>query len=179
VVSPLLANIYLHYVFDLWVQRWRRRETTGDMIFVRYADDLVVGFQYEADAQRFQEGMRARLEEFSLTLHQEKTRLIEFGRFAASNRKGRGLGKPESFTFLGFTFLCGVTRRGQFLLKRKTRRDRMLAKLKEIKKELRRRMHLRGRALLGTRDGEAWPPNAADRAQVRKSLRQSQPERRQ
>jgi len=141
VISPLLANIYLHYVFDLWAQRWRRREAAGDMIIVRYADDIVVGFQHETDARRFQEEMRVRLAEFSLTLHPEKTRLIEFGRYAASNRKRQGLGKPESFTFLGFTFLCGVTRHGRFLLRRKTRRDRMLRKLKEIKEELRRRMH--------------------------------------
>jgi RNA-directed DNA polymerase len=141
VVSPLLANVYLHYVFDLWAQRWRRREATGEMIIVRYADDIVVGFQHETDARRFQEAMRARFEEFSLTLHPKKTRLIEFGRYAASNRKQRGLGKPETFTFLGFTFICGVTRRGQFQLKRETRRDRMRIKLKEIKEELRRRMH--------------------------------------
>jgi RNA-directed DNA polymerase len=133
--------VYLHYVFDLWAQRWRQREATGDMVVVRYADDIVVGFQHEADAQRFREAMRARLEEFSLTLHPEKTRLIEFGRYAAGNRQGRGLGKPESFTFLGFTFICGVTRRGQFQLKRHTRRDRMRIKLREIKEELRRRMH--------------------------------------
>jgi group II intron reverse transcriptase/maturase len=141
VVSPLLANVYLHYVFDLWAQRWRRREATGDMIIVRYADDIVAGFQHETDARRFQAAMRARFEEFSLALHAEKTRLIEFGRYAASNRKQRGLGKPESFTFLGFTFICGVTRRGQFQLKRQTRRDRMRIKLQEIKAELRRRMH--------------------------------------
>jgi RNA-directed DNA polymerase len=141
VISPLLANVYLHYVFDLWAQRWRRREATGDMIIVRYCDDIVIGFQHETDAQRFQVAMRERLEEFALTLHPAKTRLIEFGRYAASNRKRRGLGKPESFTFLGFTFLCGVTRNERFQLRRKTRRDRMLLKLKEIKEELRRRMH--------------------------------------
>jgi len=141
VISPLLANVYLHYVFDLWAQRWRRREATGDFVIVRYADDIVVGFQHEADARRFQEAMRARFEEFSLTLHPEKTRLIEFGRYAASNRERCGLGKPETFTFLGFTFICGITRRGQFQLKRHTRRDRRRTKLKEIKEELRRRMH--------------------------------------
>jgi RNA-directed DNA polymerase len=141
VISPLLANVYLHYVFDLWAQRWRRREATGDMVIVRYADDIVAGFQYETDARRFQEAMRARFEEFSLTLHPEKTRLIEFGRYAASNRMRCGLGKPETFTFLGFTFICSITRRGQFQLKRHTRRDRMRTKLKEIKEELRRRMH--------------------------------------
>ena len=141
VVSPLLANIYLHYVFDLWAKRWRRREATGDMIIVRYADDLIVGFQHEAEARRFLEIMRARLKEFSLSLHPDKTRLIEFGRFAATNRKRRGLSKPETFNFLGFTFISGKSRRGHFLIKRKTRRDRMQAKLQEIKKELRERMH--------------------------------------
>src|SRR6516162_477880 len=141
VVSPLLANIYLHYVFDLWAKRWRRREARGDMIIVRYADDLIVGFQHEAEARRFLEIMRARLKEFSLSLHPDKTRLIEFGRFAATNRKRRGLGKPETFNFLGFTFIGGKSRRGHFLIKRKTRRDRMQAKLQEIKKELRERMH--------------------------------------
>ena len=141
VVSPLLANVYLHYVFDLWADRWRRREATGDMIIVRYADDIVVGFEHEADARRFWDAMRDRLREFSLSLHPEKTRLIEFGRYAAERRAKRGLGKPESFTFLGFTFICGKTRQGKFLLCRKTRRDRMMAKLLEIKEELRRRMH--------------------------------------
>jgi len=141
VASPLLANIYLHYVFDLWAKRWRGREATGDMIIVRYADDLIVGFQHEAEARRFLEIMRARLKEFSLSLHPDKTRLIEFGRFAAANRKRRGLGKPETFNFLGFTFISGKSRRGHFLIKRKSRRDRMQAKLQEIKKELRERMH--------------------------------------
>ena len=141
VASPLLANVYLHYVFDLWANRWRQREATGDMIIVRYADDIVVGFEHEADARRFWEAMRERLQEFALSLHPDKTRLLEFGRFAAANRKRRGLGKPETFTFLGFTFICGRTRRGDFQIHRKTRRDRMQAKLTEIKEELRRRMH--------------------------------------
>jgi len=136
-----IANVYLYYVFDLWAQRWRRRAATGDMIIVRYADGIVVGFEHEHDARRFLDMMRTRLEEFSLTLHPEKTRLIEFGRYAASNRKRRGLGKPETFTFPGFVFICGVTRQGQFQLKRKTRRDRMRMRLKEIKDELRWRMH--------------------------------------
>ena len=140
-ISPLLANIYLHYVFDLWAERWRRREATGDMIIVRYADDIVVGFEHEDDARRFLDAMRERLEEFALSLHPEKTRLIEFGRLAADDRERRGLGKPETFNFLGFTFICGKSRRGKFLLKRKTRGDRMRAKLREIKEELRRRMH--------------------------------------
>jgi group II intron reverse transcriptase/maturase len=141
VISPLLANIYLHYVFDLWAERWRRREATGDMIIVRYADDIVVGFQYEADGRRFRDMMRDRLQEFSLQLHPEKTRLIEFGRFAAATRKRKGLGKPETFDFLGFTHICGKDRQGRFQIRRKSRRDRKRAKLKEIKNELRRRMH--------------------------------------
>ena len=141
VISPLLANAYLHYSFDLWAERWRRREATGDMIIVRYADDVVVGFEHETDARRFWDAMRDRLQEFSLSLHPEKTRLIEFGRHAAIKRKQRGLGKPETFNFLGMTFICGKSRGGQFLLKRRTRRDRMQAKIKEVAGELRRRMH--------------------------------------
>ena len=141
VISPLLANVYLHYTFDLWAERWRRREATGDMIIVRYADDLVVGFEHESDARRFWDAMRERLQEFSLSLNPEKTRLIEFGRHAADRRARRGLGKPETFKFLGFIHICGQSRRGKFLLKRRTRRDRMRAKLAEIKEELRRRMH--------------------------------------
>ena len=123
VISPLLANVYLHYVFDLWAERWRRREVTGDMIMVRYADDIVVGFQHEDEARRFWEAMRERLRTFSLSLHPEKTRLIEFGRFAARNRELRGLGKPETFKFLGFVFICGKSRRGAFQLRRKSRGD--------------------------------------------------------
>jgi RNA-directed DNA polymerase len=141
VISPLLANAYLHYSFDLWAERWRRREATGDMIIVRYADDIVVGFEHETDARRFWDAMRVRLQEFSLSLHPEKTRLIEFGRHAANKRKQRGLGKPETFNFLGMTFICGKSRGGKFLLKRRTRRDRMQAKIKEVAGELRRRMH--------------------------------------
>ena len=141
VISPLLANIYLHYAFDLWANRWRQREATGDMIILRYADDTVVGFEHEADARRFLGMMRARLEEFALSLHPEKTRLIEFGRHAAADREQRGLGKPETFNFLGFTFICSKSRKGHFLIQRKTRRDRMMAKLLELKEEMRRRMH--------------------------------------
>ena len=141
VISPLLANIYLHYVFDLWAERWRRREASGDMIVVRYADDLVAGFEHESDARRFHDALHARFEEFSLSLHPEKTRLIEFGRRAAPERKARGLRKPETFKFLGFTFICGQSRQGKFLIKRISRRDRMRAKLKAIKEELRQRMH--------------------------------------
>ena len=141
VISPLLANLYLHYVFDLWAERWRRREAAGNMIIVRYADDLIIGFEHETDARRFLDEMRKRLQEFALSLHSEKTRLIEFGRFAAKNRERRGLGKPETFTFLGFTFICSKTRRGKFQIKRKSRRDRMQAKLQALKPELRRRWH--------------------------------------
>ena len=141
VISPLLANIYLHYVFDLWAERWRRREAAGDMIIVRYADDIIVGFEHESDARRFWDAMRERLGEFALALHPEKTRLIEFGRFAAAKRERRGLGKPETFNFLGFIFICGKSRNGGFLIKRKTRGDRMRAKLKQVKEGLRQRMH--------------------------------------
>lgn len=141
VISPLLANVYLHYVFDLWAERWRRREATGDMIIVRYADDLVAGFELEADAKRFLDALRARFEEFALSLHPEKTRIIEFGPHAATDRERRGLGKPETFNFLGFTHICGKTRAGKFLVKRKSRRDRVRTKLKDIKAKLRRRMH--------------------------------------
>ena len=141
VISPLLANIYLHYVIDLWAERWRRHEATGDIIIVRYADDIIVGFEHETDARRFLDAMRERLGKFALSLHPDKTRLIEFGRYAADRRARRGLGKPESFSFLGFTFICGKSRQGIFQLKRKTRRDRMRAKLRAIKQEMRRRMH--------------------------------------
>jgi group II intron reverse transcriptase/maturase len=141
VISPLLGNIYLHYVLDLWAERWRRREAQGDMIIVRYADDLVTGFEHEDDARRFLDAMRERFDAFALSLHPEKTRLIEFGRHAAARRARSGLGRPETFTFLGFTYICGRSRRGNFQLQRKTRRDRQRAKLQEIKEELRRRMH--------------------------------------
>jgi RNA-directed DNA polymerase len=141
VISPLLANVYLHYSLDLWAEHWRRREATGDMIIVRYADDVVVGFEHESDARRFWDAMRERLQKFSLSLHPDKTRLVEFGRFAAANRKRRGLGKPETFAFLGFTLVCSKSRRGRFLLKRRSRRDRLKAKLKDVSNELRHRMH--------------------------------------
>ncbi|MGY4289189.1 group II intron reverse transcriptase/maturase [Bradyrhizobium sp. LM2.7] len=141
VISPLLANVYLHYALDLWAERYRRREATGDMIIVRYADDFIVGFEYEDEARHFLEALRERLREFALSLHPEKTRLIEFGRNAEDNRRRRGLGKPETFNFLGFTFICGRSRRGEFQIRRKSRRDRMRAKLKAVKRELRRRMH--------------------------------------
>jgi group II intron reverse transcriptase/maturase len=141
VASPLLANIYLHYVFDLWAEQWRRREAKGQMIMVRYADDLVAGFEREAEARRFWDAMRQRFEKFGLELHEDKTRLLEFGRYAAERRGRRGLGKPETFTFLGLVFICGKSRRGAFLLRRQTRGDRMRAALQEIKLQLRVRMH--------------------------------------
>jgi RNA-directed DNA polymerase len=141
VISPLLANVYLHSVIDLFAEQWRKREAKGDMIVVRYADDLVFGFEHEADARRFLDAMRARLEEFALSLHPDKTRIIEFGRHASADRAARGLGKPETLNFLGFTFICGQSRRGKFLIHRKSRRDRVRAKLKEVKDKLRMRMH--------------------------------------
>ena len=141
VISPLLANIYLHYVFDLWVKQWRKREAKGKVIVVRYADDIVAGFELETDARRFLDAMRERFEQFGLELHGEKTRLIKFGRFAAERRKRRGQGKPETFTFLGFTFICGKSRSGFYQLQRKTRTDRMRAKLLAIKTQMRKRMH--------------------------------------
>jgi len=141
VASPLLANVYLHYVFDLWAHQWRKREASGNVVVVRYADDIAVGFEHEVDARRFWDAMRARFEQFRLELHGDKTRLLEFGRYAAARRKGRGLGKPETFTFLGFIFICGKARSGAFQLQRKTRADRMRARLKEIKAQLRERMH--------------------------------------
>src|SRR4030095_16570130 len=140
VVSPLLANIYLHYALDLWAER-RRRALTGDMIIVRYADDFIIGFQHEHEARRFLDEMRERLGKFALSLHPEKTRLIEFGRFAAERRQRRELDRPETFNFLGFTFICGKTRAGKFQVKRKSRPDRMRAKLKAIKEEMCKRMH--------------------------------------
>jgi len=140
-VSPLMANVYLHYSLDLWAQQWRQRYATGDMIIVRYADDCVLGFEHEADAKRFLEEMRVRLAEFSLSLHPDKTKLIEFGRYAAERRERRGQDKPETFTFLGFVLICGKSSRGRFLVLRKTRRDRMRVTLKRVKDELRWRMH--------------------------------------
>jgi group II intron reverse transcriptase/maturase len=141
VISPLLANIYLHYVYDLWVQQWRKRYARGAMVVVRYADDTVVGFEHQADAERFLAELRVRLGEFALELHPEKTRLIAFGRHAARDRAARGQGKPETFDFLGFTHICTRTKRGGFKLSRHTRRDRKRAKLLEITEDLRRRWH--------------------------------------
>lgn len=140
-ISPLLANVYLHYVLDLWAHQWRRRQARGDMIIVRYADDFVVGFQYRGEAVRFLAELRARFAKFGLKLHPDKTRLLEFGRFAAVNRERRGAGKPETFDFLGFTHICGRTRRGRFKVLRLTMRKRMAAKLREVKALLRKRWH--------------------------------------
>ena len=141
VVSPLLANAYLHYIFDLWAEVWREKVAKGDMIVVRYADDLVVGFQYRAEAERFLKEFQERLAKFGLELHPEKTRLIEFGRFAVADRQQRGQGKPETFTFLGFTHYCGTNSKGSFVIWRRTAAKRMRAKLHAIKQELRRKMH--------------------------------------
>jgi RNA-directed DNA polymerase len=142
VISPLLTNIYLHYTFDLWAEQWRRRHATGDMIIVRYADDSITGFQYRRDADRFLNDLRNRLASFSLSLHPDKTRLIEFGRFAADSRRKRDEGKPETFDFLGFTHYCDRTRKnGSFAIGRQTKRKGMLAKLRQIKDDLRARMN--------------------------------------
>jgi RNA-directed DNA polymerase len=141
-ISPLLANVYLHYVLDLWVQQWRKRVARGEVSIVRYADDFVMGFQHEADAVRFQGDLRKRLERFKLELNSDKTRLIRFGSLAQSNRRERGQGKPETFEFLGFTHICGKTRSGKFMLHRRTSKKRMRATLKQIGINLRRRQHL-------------------------------------
>lgn len=149
--SPLLANVYLHDVFDLWVQQWRRTRATGDVIVVRFADDIVLGFQQRTDAERFQRDLSERFAKFNLELHPDKTRLIEFGPFAASNRRRRGLGKPETFDFLGFTHIGAKKRsNGRFTVLRQTLRTRLRAKLSEVKTELRRRRHR------SIRDQGAW-----------------------
>ena len=141
-ISPLLANVYLHYAFDLWVQQWRRKQAFGDVIVVRYADDFIVGFQHKAEAERFLADLRLRFAKFGLALHPDKTRLIEFGQFAAKNRRKYGQGKPETFDFLGFTHICGTKRsNGRFTVLRQTMRKRLTAKLAEVKAELKRRMH--------------------------------------
>jgi RNA-directed DNA polymerase len=140
--SPLLANVYLHYVFDLWVQAWRRKRAHGDVIVVRFADDIVVGFHGKADAEQFRAELTERMKKFHLELHPEKTRLLEFGPFAIQNRQKRGEGKPETFNFLGFTHICVKKRsNGMYTVLRQTIRKRMQAKLGEVKAELRRRMH--------------------------------------
>jgi RNA-directed DNA polymerase len=140
--SPLLANIYLHYVLDRWVQQWRRRHAHGDVIIVRFADDFVAGFEHRANAEQFLNDLRERFSKFALELHPDKTRLIEFGRNAARARAARGDGKPETFDFLGFTHMCGKNESGRFWLKRKTISRRMRAKLAEVKDQIKRRRHL-------------------------------------
>ncbi len=140
-ISPLLANIYLHYVLDLWADQWRNRHARGDVIIVRYADDFAVGFQHRDEAERFLADLRERFAAFDLELHPDKTRLLEFGRFAANNRKKRGDGKPETFDFLGFTHICGRTRKGKFKVLRQTMRKRFQAKLKEVERLFRKRWH--------------------------------------
>jgi group II intron reverse transcriptase/maturase len=141
-VSPLLANVYLHYVFDLWVQQWRKRQARGEVIVVRYADDFVVGFQRGDDAARFRQELTLRVRQFGLELHPDKTRLFRFGRFAASDRRERGEGKPETFEFLGFTHICGKSSSGKFLLHRHTSKARMRARLRALKDAIKRRQHL-------------------------------------
>lgn len=141
-ISPVLANIYLHYVFDLWIEQWRRRQAGGDVIVVRFCDDFVVGFQHRRDAERFTEALKERFAQFDLELNKGKTRLINFGRFAAHDSGRQGKGKPETFDFLGFTHICGKTRNGKFAVLRHTIGKRLWAKLAELKRELRRRLHL-------------------------------------
>lgn len=140
-ISPLLANIYLHYAFDLWVEQWRRRQAKGQMVIVRYADDWVAGFEHRWEAERFKRDVAQRLKSFGLALHESKTRLIEFGRFARENRSRRGQGKPETFDFLGFTHCCGKSSKGKFMVLRLTSAKRLRAKLHAVKDELRKRMH--------------------------------------
>jgi group II intron reverse transcriptase/maturase len=141
IISPLLANIYLHYVFDLWAHAWRKRHARGDVAIVRYADDFVVGFQDRNDAERFQRELVERFRQFGLELHADKTRLVEFGRYAAKRRRKRGQGKPETFSFLGFTHICGTDKRGWFRLERRTEAKRLRKKIREVKRRLRQRMH--------------------------------------
>jgi RNA-directed DNA polymerase len=178
VISPLLANVYLHYVFDLWVEAWRKKVAEGDVIAIRYADDLVVGFEHRAEAERFLRQFQERLAKFGLELHPEKTRLIEFGRFARSNRQRRGEGEPESFTFLGFTHRCGTNSRGNFTIWRQTVRQRLEAKLQQVKQTLRARMHepvaqmgeWLGRVLNGFYQYHAVPGNWASLFRFRERL---------
>ncbi len=141
-IGPLLANIYLHHAFDLWASAWRKRHAKGEVILVRFADDIVAGFQYRSDAEQFQRELSERFSKFKLELHPDKTRIIEFGRFAAENRQRRGEGKPETFDFLGFTHACDKTRRGKFIVLRQTSKKRMRGKLKAVKTELRHRLHV-------------------------------------
>lgn len=178
VISPLLANLYLHYVFDLWVEAWRKKVADGDVIVVRYADDLVVGFESREEAERFLREFQERLAKFGLKLHPDKTRLIEFGRFARANRRESGEGKPESFTFLGFTHRCGTNSRGNFTIWRHTVRQRLEAKLQQVKQTLRARMHdpvpavgeWLGRVLTGFYQYHAVPGNWASLYRFRERL---------
>jgi RNA-directed DNA polymerase len=141
-LSPLLANVYLHYVFDLWIQQWWKKRAYGDVVVVRYVDDFIVGFQHGSDAERCLAELKERFQKFGLELHPEKTRLIEFGRFAAERRQQRRAGKPETFDFLGLTHICGKDRKGRFVVKRRTVRKRLQAKLREVHTELRRRLNV-------------------------------------
>jgi len=178
VISPLLANIYLHYVFDLWVEAWREKVAEGDVIAIRFADDLVVGFENRAEAERFLEQFRERLAKFGLELHPEKTRLIEFGRQARANRQARGEGEPESFTFLGFTHSCGINSAGHFTIWRRSERKRLEAKLQQVKQTLRARMHepvsevgeWLGRVLRGFYQYHAVPGNQASLQRFRERV---------
>jgi hypothetical protein len=142
VISPLLANLFLHYVLDLWVEAWRKRHAKGEVIIVRYADDFVIGFREESDARRCLTALRERFAKFGLELHPEKTRLIQFGRYAAERRSERGLGPPETFDFLGFTHICGKTRKGDFTIRRISASKKLRNKLREVKESLRRKMHM-------------------------------------
>jgi RNA-directed DNA polymerase len=141
VASPLLANVYLHYVYDLWVQWWRKKRATGDVIVVRYADDTIVGFQYKSDAEQFLTDLKERFQKFGLKLHPDKTRLILFGRFAQLRKEERGERKPETFDFLGFTHICGKSKEGKFTIIRQTMKKRLRTKAQEVKENLKRRMH--------------------------------------
>ena len=189
--SPLLANVYLHYVFDRWARQWRRRHARGDVIVMRFADDFIVGFEHQGDAEQFLADLRERFAKFGLELHPDKTRLIEFGRFAAQRRGARGVGKPETFDFLGFTHICATTKNGRFWLRRITISKRMRAKLKQVKTEMRRRRHrpvpeqgrwlasvVRGHlayyAVPGNSRAVAGLPDSGDPALVRGAARRSQ-----
>src|SRR5437667_7189088 len=171
VISPTLANIYLHYVFDLWVDVWRAKYAQGEVVVVRYADDTVLGFQHQAEADRFLENFRERLGKFGLELHPDKTRRIQFGRTAEQNRKRKGEGKPETFDFLGFTHISGKDRNGNFTVKRRTIRKRMRAKLREIKQQLSQRMHdpvaQTGEWLKSVVKGVVLPPVIRDKSRMR------------
>ena len=177
-VSPLLSNVYLHYVFDLWADQWRRRNARGNVILTRFADDFLAGFERREDAERFLADLRERFAEFGLELHPDKTRLIEFGRYAAERRRARGDRKPETFEFLGFTHICAVNRHGGFKLKRVTSKKKMRAKLKSVKTEMRRRMHRpipeQGRWLASVLDGHyryyAVPDNSEAMRGFRKAV---------